>query len=104
MSRIFLPNGGQIELPENWISTTNTNGSVTYRKNDDEKTYLGTITASGIVHFSNYSGYKYYPPPIHSLDAAYHVLTDNIKNLHPWQLKELKKQLEEFNAKTYSWK
>jgi hypothetical protein len=104
MSRIFLPNGGQIEIQNNWTSTINPDGSISYHTTDEKKSYLGIITSQGVVHLSSICRYTYYPPPIHSVDSAYNILRDNVKNLKPWQLKELKQQLQEFNAKSYSWK
>ncbi len=104
MSRIFLPNGGQIEMQNNWTSTINPDGSVSYHTNDEEKKYLGLISAQGVVHLTSICRYTYYPPPIHSVEMAYDILIDQVKNLKPWRLKELKQKLQEFNAKTYSWK
>jgi hypothetical protein len=104
MSRIFLPNGGQIEIKSTWVSFAGSDGATNYYTNSQKGTLLLEITPAGIVHISKQCEYIYHPPPINSLDATYDTLSDQVKNLKPWQLKELKKKLEEFNAKSYSWK
>lgn len=104
MSRIFLPNGGQIEIKTTWVSFEGSDGATNYYNNSKKETLLLEITTAGIVHISKQCQYTYYPPPTHSVDSAYDILIEQVKNLKPWQLKELKKKLEEFNAKTYSWK
>lgn len=107
MSRIFLPNGGAIEIHnQGWMQTNYDGGNTVYNvKNaDGTTTFLGTITVSGIVHLTEACRYTYYPPPITNLDDCVKEIFTSMKLLKPWQLKKLKNELRSYNAKTGYWK
>lgn len=103
MSRIFLPNGGQIEVHNNgWTQTRGEDGTLTYK--DKDGNLLFTISVSGTVHFASGVSYTYYPPPINSLDDAYLIVSEQIRKLSWYKLRDLKAALQDFNAKSGSWK
>ena|SRR5436190_9001246 len=107
MSKIFLPNGGHIVIhTSGWTETTAANGSQSYSKKNEDGTltYLGVITASGVVHLTDLCSYTYYPPAISSLQEAYKIISSKMKDLCSAQCTDLKNQLKAWNSKSGYWK
>lgn len=102
MSVIYLPTGAKITLHDGWTESVHPDGTRTYRKSD--QTYIGSISPHGVIHLSDVANYTYYPPGIDDIDAAFTLIVENKKKISTWKLKQLKKELEKFNAKSGYWK
>jgi len=104
MSKIYLPNGGQIIIhKENWSQTTDSNGNLTI-KEQSSNNFWGKITQYGVAHISNRCPHTYLPPEIKSITKAHAIINDNIKDLSHDQLVQLKRMLDKYNAKSGFWK
>lgn len=102
MSKIYLPNGDVIIMEEGWAQS-NSEGSLTYRKQDTAKTFLGTIHQSGIVHLSDrckHTLQRYDGDIIER--ALQHILETGVNNFtysKRQKLKQLKKLLHQLDAR-----
>lgn len=103
MSRIYLPNGGQIEVHEAWTSESLNNGGITYFKKDSNKTFLGEFS-QGVIHLTNSCKHTYYPPVIHNIGEAARLVQEHIRQLKTWELRQLKHSLLQFDSKKGEWK
>lgn len=103
MSKIYLPNGASIDIYNAWKSSESASGMITLTEKETEK-HLGTISPGGTAHLTSNCRHTYYPAPVNSLPLAYQAVMDNLRQLAGWQLKDLKKAMESFNAKEYRWK
>lgn len=102
MSKLYLPNGGQISIQNGWKQTINADGSITYR--DPEGEFLGVISSSGLVHLSDKCMHFYYPPSVSSLDDAVTLITEHHRKLPSWKAKQLKSIFDGFDARSGFWK
>lgn len=105
MSKIYLPNGGHIVIHnEGWKQTTDPHTRETSYYDKKLDTFLGTITAAGVVHLTNACRHTYYPPGVDSLDQSFDILMNQIKQLPYWKTRNLKKLLNNYNSKSCTWK
>lgn len=106
MSKIFLSNGGTIEVYTPWKQTTNDDGTILLHDHGEgeNRKFLGIISVSGVVHLTHQCNYRHYPPEINNKDKAFDIVSDSLKTFSDSKLRQLKKQLERYNAKTGYWK
>lgn len=100
-SKIYLPNGGIIEIYNGWTQTRHEDGTIMYK--EDEELLL-TISTSGTVITTSRLRHTYYPPKLADVNDASRIVLEQIKNVERWRLQQLKKALAPFNAKTANWK